>query len=399
MAQNNRYKFEFDVEQNFDGLLSNKWNFRKEKVGRDDVLAMWVADMDFETSPAVKNAILKRAERGLYGYAAVTPSYTKALTDWFARRHQWTIEPEEIVQTPGVIGALHIAVHALSQKDDYILIQTPVYHPFFRVIHNTNRRVLENPLIKTKNGYEIDFADFEQKIVTCQPKVFVLCNPHNPTGRVYSKAELKRLGDICLAHEVIIIADEIHSDIVYSDAQHTPFATVSPELAQNVISCTAPSKTFNLAGLQNSNIIIPNKKIRGKFKSVFDSFGFPKPSLFSLVATEAAYTYGEAWLDQVLSYIEKNRDYALVRIGKKLPSIVVNKPQGTYFLWLDFNAYGLSNEALEKFLIKEAKVWFNQGYIFGEQGSGFVRVNIACPRSILEKALTQIEVAVAKLKA
>lgn len=392
-----KQEIKLEQEHNFDGLLSNKWNFRKESVGREDVIPMWVADMDFETAPAVQEALVERAERGIYGYARVTKEYNDAVIGWFEKRHQWTIQPEWLVNTPGVVTALYIGVQAFSQLGDYILIQTPIYHPFFRVIHKTKRKVLENPLVKTQNGYEIDFADFEQKIIAYKPKVFILCNPHNPLGKVYTREELTRLGEICINYNVQIIVDEIHCDIVYSGAKHISFATLGEQFANHAVICTAPSKTFNLAGLRNSNIVIPNVELRDNFKEVLEFVGIPKPSLFPLIATQAAYEKGEEWLDQVLAYIEENRDYATDRIGKNLPKLTVNHPDGTYFLWVDFNAYGLSKEELEKFLIDEAGVWFNQGYIFGTQGEGFVRINIACPKSLLEKALAQIETAIKKL--
>ncbi len=385
-------KYDFDVTHDFEGLFSNKWNFRKEKVGREDVIPMWVADMDFKTAESIQTALVQRAERGIYGYTSMTREYTDAVINWFKRRHNWAINDNEIITTPGVISALHIAINVLSIPHDYILIQPPTYHPFFQVIKKTKRKVLENPLIRTSTGhYEIDFDDFEHKIVQYKPKAFILCNPQNPTGKVYSKAELLKLGEICCNHQVVIIADEIHSDIVFSEAVHTPFATIAPECTDNAIICTAPSKTFNMAGLQNSNIIIPNRKIRDKFREALDRYGFPRPGLFSIVATQTAYNTGESWLEAVLQYIEGNRDYALQRFSANLPQLKVFRPQGTYFLWVDFNHYGLTNEQLEAYLINDAGVWFNQGYIFGSQGSGFVRINIACPQSIVAQALTQIE--------
>lgn len=393
-----KYEIDFDHVNDFDGLLSNKWNFRKDRVGREDVIAMWVADMDFETSPAIQKAIAKRAKRGIYGYAAVTDAYLNAVTAWFKKRHNWTIDPASVKQTPGVITAIHLAVLALSEVDDFVLIQTPVYHPFFRVIKNTKRRVLENPLIRTETGYEVDFKDFEQKIIEFKPKVFILCNPHNPIGKVYKKDDLLKLGQICLQHDVKMIVDEIHCDLVYSEAKHISFATLGEQFAKQAIICTAPSKSFNLAGIRNSNIVIPDEALREKFQAVYDYVGIPKPSLFPLIATQAAYEKGEEWFDHVLAYIEENRNYALEKIAEKLPELKVNKPEGTYFLWVDFNAYGLSKEALEKFLIEEAGLWFNQGYIFGVQGEGFARINIACPRKTLKQALKQLENALRNLK-
>jgi cystathionine beta-lyase len=387
----------FAIEHDFTGLLSNKWNFRQERVGREDVIPMWVADMDFETAPAIKAALVKRAEAGIYGYAAVSKEYTQAVIDWFAKRHNWNIQPEMIKQTPGVITAIHIAIQALSQLGDFILIQTPVYHPFFRVIKHTQRQVLENPLIYTDTGYEIDFADFEAKISEKKPKLFLFCNPQNPVGKVYTKDELVKLSEICLKYDVKMLVDEIHCDLVYSNVQHIPFGTLADKFVEQAIICTAASKSFNIAGLRNSNIVIPNKTIRDKFQKTYEFFGIPKPSLFPLIATQTAYEQGEDWLDEVRAYIEQNRDYALQYIKEYLPKLKVNKPEGTYFLWVNFNAYGFSKEELEPFLLKKAGVWFNQGYTFGTQGAGFARINLACPKSLLEKALNQIEQAVQKV--
>ena len=384
----------FAIEHDFTGLLSNKWNFRQERVGREDVIPMWVADMDFETAPAIKAALVKRAEAGIYGYAAVSKEYTQAVIAWFAKRHHWNIQPEMIKQTPGVITAIHIAIQALSQVGDFILIQTPVYHPFFRVIKHTQRQVLENPLINTDAGYEIDFADFETKILEKKPKLFLFCNPQNPVGKVYTKEELVKLSEICLKYDVKMLVDEIHCDLVYSNVEHIPFGTLADKFVERAIICTAASKSFNIAGLRNSNIVILNKIIRDKFQKTHEFFGIPKPSLFPLIATQTAYEQGEEWLDELRDYIEQNRDYALEYIKKHLPKLKVNKPEGTYFLWVDFNAYGFSKEELEDFLIKKAGVWFNQGYTFGTQGTGFARINLACPKSLLEKALHQIEQAV-----
>lgn len=386
-----------DKIYNYEDLYSQKWVFRKEITGEADILPMWIADMDFETAPAIKRAIAKRADTGIYGYAEVPQVYDKAIIDWFAKRHHWKIEKEQIVQTPGVVSALTIGVHAFSEIGDAIIVLTPVYHPFFRLIRNSRRKILESRLIETDHGYVVDFEDFEKKIIEHQPKVFILCNPHNPIGKVYTKNELQRLGEICLHHNVIIISDEIHCDIIFSENLHIPLASVSDEIAQNTVVCTALSKTFNIAGLQNSNIIIPNKDIRKKYTKTSAYFGYPHISLFPVAATIAGYTEGEAWLDEVLTYIEANRDYALDYIGTYLPQVHVHKPDGTYFLWLDFRDYGWTKEQLEDFLLHKAKVWFNQGYIYGSPGEGFARANIACPREILEKALLQITEALSNL--
>lgn len=388
--------FDFDKKENFTGLLSRKWEFSKALTGREDLLPLWIADMDFQTVPEVTDALIKRAQAGIFGYAGVTAGYTEAVQAWFKKRHGWQIEPAEIVQVTGVVTALHAALHAFSDEGDCILLQTPVYHPFFRTVKETKRRIVENPLIRTADGYAIDFADFAAKLEKYQPKIFILCNPQNPTGRVYTKDELQKLGEACLKHNTLVVADEIHSDIILGEKKHVPFMTISDALADNAIACTAPSKTFNLAGLKNSNIIIKNATLRQKFKETLAYLGLPQPNLFPLVAGEAAYKYGEAWLDAVLNYIRDNRDYALGEIKKRLPDVWAAKPDGTYFLWLDFSKYGFDKESLEKFMLDEAKLWFNQGYIFGKLGEGFVRVNIACRRALLEDAIARLEGALQK---
>jgi Bifunctional PLP-dependent enzyme with beta-cystathionase and maltose regulon repressor activities len=387
-----------DEIHNYKGMYSNKWSFCREKTGEEDVLAMWIADMDFETAPAIKKVMLERAQTAIYGYAATNAEYDAAVIGWFTKRHGWKFTPDQILQTPGVVSALTIGVQAFSADGDGVLILTPVYHPFFRLIRHTKRKLVESALVETAGGYAVDFEDFEKKIIEQKPKVFILCNPHNPVGKVFSREELLQLGEICLRHKVIILSDEIHSDIVYRDAKHVPLATVAESIAQNTVVCTALSKTFNIAGLQNSNIIIPNPALRERFQAMQAYFGYPHISLFPVPVTIAAYQKGEGWLDEVLQYIEKNRDFALEYIKRNLPELKVFKPQGTYFLWLDFRAYGLTKEELEAFLLHEAKVWFNQGYIFGREGEGFARMNIACPRSLVEKALLRIKAATLNLK-
>lgn len=384
-----------DKQYNYDELYSNKWSYREEKTGEKDILPLWVADMDFETVPEIRQAIEKRASVGIYGYSSTTKEYDAAVCSWFLRRHGWALEPQQIVQTPGVVSALTIGVQTFSQEGDGILILTPVYHPFYRLIKNTKRKVIASPLRETEAGFAVDFADFEEKIKVHRPKVCILCNPHNPVGKVFSREELQTLAELCLRYQVLILSDEIHCDIIYPDHKHIPLATLSDEIAQNAIICTALSKTFNIAGLQNSNIIIPNPELRRRFKETMAYFGYPHISLFPVPVTIAAYTHGDAWLEEVLSYIQANRDYSLQYIKEHLPGLRAHKPQGTYFLWVDFRSLGFTNEELEDFLLHKAKVWFNQGYIFGEEGAGFVRINLACSKALLTQAWVQIKTALA----
>lgn len=386
--------FDFDTEYDFRDMMSKKWSFREELGGSKDAIPMWIADMDFKTAPAIIEAMEKRASSGIYGYTGIPREYIDAVTSWYKAEHGWSIQPSSIVSITGIVPALHVAVAAFTQEEDAILLQTPVYHPFYRVAKKMHRCIVENPMRRKENSYEIDFADLENQLKTKHPKLMFLCNPQNPVGKTFSKEELVKIGRLCLENSVITIVDEIHSDIVYSDACHIPYGTLAPELVENAVICTAPSKTFNIAGLRNSNIVIPSPKLRKAFVEAKEYFGYPGVGPFPLIACEAGYREGKKWKDAAIRYIEENRDKAIAFFKRELPQIAVHKPQGTYFLWLDFRQLGLDKEELEQFLLHKAKVWFNQGYIFGREGQGFARMNIACPRSILRQALCQIKTAV-----
>jgi len=388
--------YDFDTLVDFSGLLSKKWNFKKQLIGTEDVIPMWIADMDFKTAPCVTEALIKRAGEFIYGYASVPESYNQALVNWFKIRHDWSIEPKTILQIPGVVPALHVATEALTNSGDYILMQTPVYHPFYRVVNNMGRKILENPLKRLDDSYVVDFPDLEEKMKTYKPKIMFLCNPHNPVGKVFTKEELMAIGKLCLKYDVVTVVDEIHCDIVYSDAKHISYAAISEEFADNAIICTAASKTFNIAGLRNSNIVIPSVQLRNAFAKAHAYFGYPGTGPFPLIACEAAYSHGAEWQDECMQYLEGNRNFAIDFLHSKLAKISVQKPQGTYFLWLDFSAYNFTQEGLEKFLLQEAKIWLNQGYIFGTAGVGYARMNIACTRHTLTKALEQLKAALDK---
>ena len=383
-------------EEDFSGLLSKKWEFSQELIGRGNVIPLWIADMDYPTVPEVREALVKRAAAGIYGYAAVRKSYYQAVIDWLARRQGWKVMADSIVLVPGVVTALHVAIHAFSEPGDYILLQTPVYHPFYRTINETRRRLLENPLMRHEHGYELDLVDLEEKLRTYHPKIMILCNPHNPTGRVYTRAELTDIAKLCKKYDTLVVADEIHGDLILGEKAHVPFFSLPMEVRGRAIACTAPSKTFNIAGLKNSNIIIEDAELRQAFQAELAYLGIPGPALFPLVAGETAYRHGEKWLDEVIAYLRENQAYAVAYIKKKMPKVWMSKPEGTYFLWLDFSAYDFSVEELEKFMLGEARLWLNQGYIFGEAGRGFVRMNLACSRTVLERALTQLTSALRK---
>lgn len=387
---------DFNKENDFSNQLFKKWHHETDNLD-SDVIPMWIADMDFQTSPAVTDALVKRAKTGIYGYAYVPSEYNKAIIDWFYNKHNWKIESNSIIQTPGVVPALHIALQAFSEKSDKVLLQTPVYHPFYRVCEQMQRQIIENPLIYKSDSYEVDWNDLENKLKNEKPKLMILCSPHNPIGKVFSKDELYKIGQLCLKYKTLLVSDEIHCDIVYSDSKFIPFATIDSQLTDNAIICTAPSKTFNIAGLYNSNIIISNNYIRDKFIQAKDYFGFANSGPFPLVATIAAYEHGALWQHEVMKYIEDNRNFALDFIQKNIPKLLVHKPQGTYFLWLNFSAYNFKDKnELESFLLKQAKLWLNQGSIFGNAGTHFARMNIACTKSILTKALQQLATALEK---
>lgn len=386
---------DFDLSNDFTGLVSKKWNFRKENVGTEDVIPMWIADMDFQTAAPVKKAIMDRAAAGIYGYACVSQEYNDAMCKWFSQRHNWNIDPATVLQIPGVVPALHIATEAFTEPGDAILMQTPVYHPFFRVCNNMQRRIVENPLVRMEDRYEVDWEDLETKLKEEKPRLMFVCNPHNPTGKVFTKEELYKIGQLCLKYGVITVVDEIHCDIVYKDCDFVSYATIAPELTANAIICTAPSKTFNIAGMRNSNIVIPNDELRATYTKAKEYFGYPGIGPFPLIACTAAYNGGAEWQDQVMAYLQENRDFACEFLAANLPKVKCHKPQGTYFLWLDFSEYGFTKEELETFLINEAKLWLNQGHIFGKQGEGYARMNIACPHALLTQALEQLKAALA----
>lgn len=384
------------MNYNFDQIIerentnSEKWNFNKKNFGVEDVLPMWVADMDFPAPQPVIEALIRRAKHGIYGYSSGTDRYFQSIINWMSKRHDWKIERDWITFSPGVVPALHWIVKAFTSPGDKVLVQAPVYHPFFRAIKNNDCEIVNNPLSFEQGQYVMDLADLEQKIDP-SVKLLFLCNPHNPVGRVWQKEELIRLGEICLKNKIIIVADEIHSDLIYKGYKHVPFAGLSEELAQCTIVCTSPSKTFNLAGLQVSNIIIPNPELRKAYRNILTLNNINSPNTFAITAMEAAYSEGEEWLEQLLTYLEGNLDYLTEFITRGIPKVKFIKPQGTYLVWLDFRDVGLEPMALKNFMLHKAKVALNEGYIFGEGGEGFERMNIACPRSLLTQGLERIE--------
>ena len=336
-------------------------------------------------------------EHGIFGYSDVKSDYFDAVSAWFSRRHHWQPQPQWLVKTPGVVFALAMALRALTRPGDAVLIQPPVYYPFFSVIRDNDRAVVENPLVYRNGRYCIDFADFEQKIVERQVKLFILCSPHNPVGRVWTVEELRRMGQICQKHHVYVVSDEIHCDFAFDEHPHHIFLTANPALAEQTILCTAPSKTFNLAGLQVSNIWIPNERIRAAFLKEIDRSGYSQLNALGLVACQAAYESGAEWLDQCRAYLRENLNELRAFLAEHIPQIKLVEPDGTYFAWLDCSGLGLSRSQLDDLIVNRAKLWLDAGHIFGGNGGQFQRVVLACPRATLKQALGRLESAVQSL--
>lgn len=381
---------DFDTVIDRKNTKSLKYDFAVRRGKPADVLPLWVADMDFKVSSYITDALEAMAQHGIFGYSESEDSYFEAVKGWLQRRHNWEVQENWLTKTPGIVFALAMAVRAYTEAGDSVLIQQPVYYPFKEVILDNHRKLIDNTLVQDKDGnYKIDFEDFERKIIEEKVKLFILCNPHNPVGRVWTKEELARLGDICLKHGVIVVSDEIHSDFVFEGEQHV-FATVKEELADHCIICTSPSKTFNIAGLQISNIFIPNRSLRTCFLKEVAAAGYSQVGLPGLVACEAAYRHGDEWLDAVLAYIKANAAFTREYLEKNLPKVKMVTLEGTYLVWLDFKEYGLSDAELDKRIIYEAGLWLDSGAVFGPCGEGFQRINIACPRATLEQALERL---------
>ena len=375
-----------------------KYDFAVQRGRPKDVLPFWVADMDFSIAQEVEDALVKRCQHGIFGYSEATDGYFAALQNWYLKHFNWQVQRPWLIKTPGVVFALAMAVKAFTEPGDGVLVQQPVYYPFTEVIRDNDREVVNAPLALVNGHYEIDFADLEQKLANPKVKLMFLCSPHNPVGRVWTKEELLKVGDLCLKYNVITVSDEIHSDFVWDDNVHTPFATLGEEYQQNCIVCTAPSKTFNLAGLQVSNIFIPNQKLRRAFRKQIDAAGYSQLNTLGLVACQAAYTYGEEWLTQVKAYIRSNITFVDDYLKQNLPQIKMLPIEGTYLVWLDCSALGMTADEREQWLWHEAKLWLDGGGIFGKEGEAFERINVACPRATLLQGLEQLKAAVEGLK-
>lgn len=389
------------MKYNFDEIVDRKcteavkWTYPPEIP--NDAIPLWVADMDFRCPPEITAAIMKRAEHGVFGYPCKYDEYFDAIIQWMLEQHKWSVQRDWIVTSPGVVPAMNFAIRTFLRPGDYVLIQRPVYTPFTLSIEQNGTHVANSPLKLVGDRYEIDFDDFEKKASDPRVKMFFLCNPHNPVGRVWTRDELSRLGEICIKHNVLVFSDEIHQDMVYTGYTHTPFASISPELSNITITATAPSKTFNIAGLKTSNIIIENERLRGEYIRESERSAALEPNIFGIVATTAAYTEGHEWLKQVMQYIEANKDYVTQFIAERLPMLKVIRSEATFMLWIDCQGLGLDNEQLREFMLHRAHLWLNCGYTYGEEGSCFQRINIGCPRSVLEEAMHNLEAAIGQL--
>jgi len=382
--------YNFDTIVDRTNTYSIKWDRDELPEGCRDAISMWIADMDFACSPDIVKAIQTRAEHPIYGYTKRSEKYYQSFIDWMRHRNGWSIKKDWILFSPGVVPALNLAVLAYTQPGDKIIIQPPVYNPFSAAVLNNSRQLVENPLIIRDGRYTMNFEDLERKI-DAQTKLLILCSPHNPVGRVWARDELSKLIDICSSRNVLIISDEIHSDIILGTEVHRCTASMSDRAAAITITLTAPNKTFNLAGLQIANIVIPNSELRKAFMQQTTNIGLNLTNTFGMVAQEVAYTKGEPWLEELLLYLKEN--YATLKsfIETHIPSLKVFPLEGTYLPWLDCRGLGLSDSELHDLFLKKAKLWLDDGIMFGTGGSGFMRINIACPRSVLIKALEQLE--------
>jgi len=397
-------KYDFDTLCDRTNTNCSKWDFLTTIFGNPEVIPMWVADMDFPVAKPIAEALQKRAEHEFYGYTQPGKSQVQAVVERLKRKFDWNINPEWVVFTPGVIPALSAAVKAFTHPGDEVVLQQPVYYPFFSVVTNNGCQIVNNPLKFAGGRYEMDLEDLKNRFsprpgmhpIASRIKALILCNPHNPVGRLWNRDELTALGDIVISRGALVLSDEIHCELLFRGYRHTPFATFSQDFEQNCIVCMSPSKTFSLAGLGASSIIIPNKRLREDFNRARAGIQ-PGPNLFALAALEAAYREGDEWLEQLLEYLQGNLEFLLKYFADRVPRIQVVHPQGTYLVWLDCRALGLDNQALQRFMRQNARIGLDDGFLFGEAGSGFQRMNIACPRSLLAEALARLEKAVSSL--
>ncbi|MBR5761228.1 MAG: pyridoxal phosphate-dependent aminotransferase [Lachnospiraceae bacterium] len=391
--------YDFDKITDRKGTKCLKYDFATARGKKEGLISMWVADMDFPTAPEILESLRGVVDHGIFGYTESDDAYYESVAGWYRTHFEWEPRKEWLIKTPGVVFALSAAIRAFTKEGEAVLIQQPVYYPFSEVIVDNGRKPVDSPLVLKGDHYEIDFDDFERKVIEERVKLFILCSPHNPVGRVWKEWELRRIGEICVAHDVIVASDEIHSDFVWEGNKHTVFASLDPAFAERSITCTAPSKTFNLAGLQASNIFVPNRRLRLALKKSIAATGYSQLNTMALFACEAAYTHGDKWLGELKEYLQGNIKYFNDFLERELPMLHLIKTEGTYLLWVDFRELGLTELELEDLIVNRAGLWLDSGAMFGKVGEGFERFNIACPRSVLAAALEQLKRAVLSLKA
>ena len=386
-------KYDFDAMVDRHGTSCLKYDFGMKRKGRDDLLPLWVADMDFKLPDEILADLRKRVDHGIFGYTDPDAEYYAALDRWFSIHHGYHVDPATVTVGCGVVYGLATGVKAFSEPGDAIIIQQPVYYPFREVIEDNGRKFINNQLHYENGKYSIDFEDFEKKIIDNKVKVFILCNPHNPVGRVWKQEELEKLGDICLKHDVVIMDDEIHCDFTYPGHKTTSFMTLDSKYRKNLVVYTSPSKTFNVAGLQPANIIIPDEGLRTKYRKANAAAGYSQGNVMGMTAVKAVYTKGDEWVKELLEYITANMEYVRDFVKNNFPKAHFVEPEGTYLLWIDFSGYGFTDEELEHIMVDEAKLWLDSGKIFGPATAQFERFNIACPRATVQKAFTQLKAA------
>ena len=376
-------KYDFDERISRRGTDSYKW----DSAENENVLPMWVADMDFRTAPVIIDALRRRVEHGIFGYTRVPDSYYEAVTSWFARRHDWKIDREWIIYTPGVVPAISAVIKALTVPGDKVLAQTPVYNCFFSSIRNNGCEMVSSPLVFAGNTYTIDYEDLERKVADPKVKVMLLSNPHNPTGKVWRREELVRIGEICIRYGVTVVSDEIHCELVFPGHRYTPFASISENFLRHSVTCISPSKAFNIAGLQIANIVCSDAEYRAKIDRAINDKEVCDVNPFGIITTQAAYNEGEEWLNQLIEYLHANYLYMRGFCREHLPGFPITVLEGTYLIWMDCRKLGISSDELERRLVAEARLWLNAGTMYGAEGEGFMRWNIACPRTTLTEGL------------
>ena len=390
MAERN---LDFDQIINRRNTRCLKYDFAARRGYPEDILPLWVADMDFKTSSYVEDTLSELVRHNIYGYSNTQPGdgFFEAVSGWMERHHGWKVDPLWHVKSPGVCFAIASAIRALTEPGDSVIIQQPVYYPFSSLIRHNGRKVVSSDLVRDAEGhYSMDYDDFEQKVIRHDVKLFILCNPHNPVGRVWTKEELQRIGRICAAHGVIVFSDEIHFDFVW-EGEHNVFQEIDPAFREFTVTATSPSKTFNLAGLQQSNIFIPNISLKRRFTEEINRTGYDEPTIFGIAAAQAVYENGDTWYESMKAYVEKNICFADEFVREHLPGVSMKKPEGTYLIWLDFSGTGMTTAELDDMIIQKAKLWLDSVAIFGKAGEGFQRINTACPQSILREALERLE--------